>query len=74
VATPEGVEIYQSYRGHSTELRWLNLPYPLAILIRALGSMSVGLFQGSAVSGHRRRSSVNFRGHDIFARKICMNN
>ena len=23
---------------------------------------------------HRRRSSVNFRGHDIFARKICMKN
>jgi len=23
---------------------------------------------------HRRRSSVNFRGHDIFARKICMGN
>ena len=23
---------------------------------------------------HRRRSSVNIRGHDIFARKICMKN
>ena len=23
---------------------------------------------------HRRRSSVNFRGHDIFARKICVRN
>jgi len=23
---------------------------------------------------HRRRRSVNFRGHDIFARKMCMKN
>ena len=25
-------------------------------------------------NGYRRKSSVNFRGHDIFARKICMKN
>jgi len=27
-----------------------------------------------AWADHRRRSSVNCRGHDIFARKICMKN
>jgi len=32
------------------------------------------LFGGCDWSGHRRRSSVNFRGHYISARKICMKN
>jgi len=36
--------------------------------------LSFRYFSVLATCSHRRRSSVNFRGHDIFARKICMKN
>jgi len=52
---------------------WTHHKFPL-FRHSVYGILKAQFLYTSAWSIHRRRNSVNFRGHDIFARKMCMKN